>query len=425
MASPFQKFVRKHNNLQNAWQKIRANGKRSSSPYVTDDIANFLQSDHTNIRSIAAKINHGTYQFGKARGVPIDKEGKPGKIRPIVIPKVKDRIVQRTILDALVEDPKIKELAFQPLSFGGVPKRDGDKLSGVPAAIEALLSHIDNGATHIIVADIKGFFTQIRKSDCVSLISQFTEDSKFLDLFANAISVDLENSAALWRHKADFPYDDIGVGQGVCLSPFLGNLVLAEFDKSMNEDDCACIRYVDDIIIVAPNGKAASAKFRKAKKLLPEGMEFSAEKSSSAPIPVDQKFQYLGIEFYKSNIRPAKTSRRSIVARASEVAAKSLQVMRSAENPDGFNRDYSIPRTLNKISGMAKGWAHHYKFCNDRETILNVDRKISKLFLEYAGKAQTLAQQKVDKNDPDFAAALLGYRGAKEVKMDSLHWPTK
>ncbi len=423
MASKFQKFVRRPTKLQKAWQTIRANGRRSTSPYVIDEIANFLESDQTKIRSIAGQINYGSYQFAKARGLAITKDGKPGKIRPIVIPKVKDRIVQRTILDALVSDPDIEKLAFQPLSFGGVPKRDGEKLAGVPAAIDALLNKIGDGATHIMVADIKGFFTQIRKSDCLTLISQFTDDAKFLRLFESAISVDLENSASLWQHKDDFPYDDIGVGQGVCLSPFLGNLILAEFDKQMNQGDCACIRYVDDIIILAPNGAAASARFRKAKKLLPTGMEFSLEKSSSVPIPIDQKFQYLGIEFFKGNIRPVPTARRSIVKRAREVAAKSIQTMRSAESPEDFNQDYSIPRTLNKISGMAKGWAHHYKFCNDRETILNVDRKITELFLDYAGKAQILAQKKVNEKNTDFTAALLGYRGAKEVTMESLNWP--
>ncbi len=210
MASEFQKFVRRPTNLQKAWQTIRANGTRSTSPYVIDDIAKFLESDQTNIRSIASQINYGSFKFAKARGVAITKEGKPGKIRPIVIPKVTDRIVQRTILDALVSNPNIEELAFQPLSFGGVPKRDGQKLAGVPAAIDALLKKIGGGATHIMIADIKGFFTQIRKSDCLALIAQFTDDAKFLKLFESAISVDLENSASLWQHKDDFPYDDIG-----------------------------------------------------------------------------------------------------------------------------------------------------------------------------------------------------------------------
>ena len=275
-----------------------------------------------------------------------------------------------------------------------------------------------------MVADITGFFTKISKSECVSIISEYTDDENFLRLFENAISIDLENCDRLWRHKDQFPYGDIGVGQGVCLSPFLGNLILSNFDKEMNEGDCGCIRYVDDIIITAPNGKAASARFRKAKQLLEKlGMEFAADKSSNAPIPVVQKFEYLGIEFAEGLIRPAPKSRKSILRRSKEVAAESLHAMESCQKPKEFKQEHSIPKTLNKISGMVKGWGHHYYFCNDRESILNVDRQINGVFLKYANRAQLLAQEKIDGSKPDFAAAFLGYRGTKDVDMKPLKWP--
>ena len=67
-------------------------------------------------------------------------------------------MVQRCILDALVSDPKIREDAFQPTSFGGIPKKREAKLAGVPAAIQAVLDAIASGGTHVIVADIASFF---------------------------------------------------------------------------------------------------------------------------------------------------------------------------------------------------------------------------------------------------------------------------
>ncbi|WP_298023979.1 reverse transcriptase/maturase family protein [uncultured Parasphingopyxis sp.] len=420
----FSAFVRKHGNLTKAWQTIKTNGRRSSSPYITDDIEKFSEAEKTNIRSISARIQHGTYEFSPAKGVALEKPNKPGSIRPIVIPRATDRVVQRCILDALVSDDAVRKKAFQPFSFGGVPKVDGASLAGVPAAVNALLQKIGAGGTHVIVADISGFFTRIKKPDAVEMIRSLSTDEKFASLFQKAISVDLENCERIWRYKDQFPYGDVGVGQGVCLSPFLGNLVLADFDEAMNEGDCACIRYVDDIIIIAPSGKAASARYRRAKKMLSEkGMEFSSEKSDKLPCPVEKKFEYLGIEFQNGRIRPSSKSRKSILRRTNEVAAKSLQALKSAKKATDFNIDYSIPRTQNKISGMARGWAHHYTFCNDLETVKNVDRNISTTFLNYSAKAVEIAQGKIANNQPDLASAFLGYRGIVGMEFKPLHWP--
>lgn len=384
---------------------MRLNGRQSSSPYVKDEIEKFSASEETNIRSISTKIQHGTYEFAPARGVAVSKPNKPGSVRPIVIPRAQDRVVQRCILNALMTEPKLKEAAFQPTSFGGVPKNQGQELSGVPAAIRAAMTAISAGGSHIAVADIASFFSNIRKSDASQLVSKHSSNPKFLDLFERAIAVDLDNHEEVWRFKEAFPYGDIGVGQGVCLSPFLGNLVLSEFDQEMNSGDCTCLRYVDDIIIIGPSGKAVSANLRRAEKLLKKkGMEFSAEKTSRAPIEVRQSFSFLGIEFNGEKLRPAPSSRSSIVQRAREVAAKSLQAIRSAQKPEDFNDDYAIPRTLSKISGMSRGWANHYRFCNDIETIRNVDRQLASLFLEYSAKADELAREAFSEKGADLAA---------------------
>ncbi len=403
---------------------IKANGRRSSSPYVKDDIENFSTSEDTNVRSISARIQHGTYIFSPAKGVALEKPNKPGSVRPIVIPRARDRVVQRCILDALISDPTIKATAFQPTSFGGIPKRDNASLAGVPAAIEAVLQAIADGGSHVIVADIASFFSHIRKSDALSKIAEHTSDPKFLTLFQNAIDIDLANHEEIWKHKDAFPYGDIGVGQGVCLSPFLGNLILSDFDHEMNVGDCTCIRYVDDIIIIAPSGRAASARLKKAKRLLSElGMAFAEDKTSQTPIDVSQKFEYLGIEFKNGLLRPAPKSRTSIVRRVADVAGKSLQAIRSTQSSVEFKNDYSIPKTLSKISGMSRGWANHYRFCNDLETIRNVDRQIVSIYLEYSSKATTLADDKMKSGKPDLAAAYLGYQGIQGIDFSPFSWP--
>lgn len=413
-------FVRKHHNLIRAWKAVNANARFSSSPYVRDEVASFASSEQRRIASIAARVHHGTYSFSPARGVAIAKKGKPGQVRPIVISKVEDRIVQRCILDALTSEEAIAAQAFQPFSFGGIRKRSGDELGGVPAAISKLIECVGLGGTHVMVADIAGFFTKISKSASIDIIKKFVDDPRFMQLVERAIAIDLENARQLWRHKDQFPYGDIGVGQGNCLSPLLGNLILSEFDKRMNRGDCRCIRYIDDIIIIAPNGRAASSRYRLADKLLGEmGMGFAKDKTSTLPIPITQKFEYLGIEFSREGLRPSLKSRRSIIHRTSEAAVESLQAIRAANDIAMFDAKFSVPQTLRRLSGMAKGWAHHYSFCGDKQTIVNVDERINSVYMTYLEKAQKIAESKKAK----LSAAILGYRGAEGVTFEPFVWP--
>lgn len=416
--------MRKHGNLKKAWQTIKSNGRKSSSPYVKDDIDRFTLTEETNIRSISSKIQHGTFKFSPARGVALKKQNKPGSIRPIVIPRAQDRVVHRCILDALVSDPRVRATAFRPTSFGGIPKFEKNDLAEVPAAINAVLQSISDGGTHVIVADIAHFFGNIRKSDALRALSNFCHDDKFFKLLTDAVRIDLDNHEALWRYKADFPYNDIGVGQGVCLSPFLGNILLSSFYDEMNEGDCTCIRYVDDIIIIAPSGKAASARLRRAERILNEfGMSFSSEKTDRAPKLVKDGFDYLGIQFTNGLIRPSQKSRRSILERIKSVASLSLMSLKTAKDVREFDLDQSIPKTLQKISGMSKGWANHYRFCNDIESIKNVDNQIMKVFLSYSKKENELAHICISNNKSDLAAAFLGYSGMKGIVFQPFEFP--
>jgi hypothetical protein len=79
-------------------------------------------------------------------------------------------------------------------------------------------------------------------------------------------------------------------------------------------------------------------------------------------------------------MRPAKKSRESIKNRATDLIAESLRAIRLCTVANEFNKKLSVPKTMSRISGMAKGWAHHYPFCNDIETVKNVDKAILENF---------------------------------------------
>ncbi|UIP06336.1 reverse transcriptase/maturase family protein [Erythrobacter sp. SDW2] len=396
MFSKLRKAVHKSSNLEDAWRVIYRNGKSSNSEDVRQAIERFSEDPAGNLRSIQSRLSRGTFDFGKARGAPIlkrDGKGKPtGKIRPIVIASLEARIVQRAILNVLVEIPALKPFANTPFSFGGlrrVRNRDettGDDLSAVPAAIKAVLDEIGRGARWIAAADITGFFTKIPKSTVAGIIRDAIKDDDLMALLEDAISVELANLSELQKFRDQFPIEDIGVAQGNSLSPLLGNILLAAFDKAMNEGDCRCIRYIDDFIILAPTKKAANARLKKAKGLLEEfDMELAPEKSSREAHEVSKSFEFLGIEISPGFVRPAKRARIKFLASIDTQLNASKTAITGLRHGHKLDPKLALIATLKRIDGMIDGWGKHYWFCNDRQLFRAVDEKVRSAIGAYLG----------------------------------------
>lgn len=387
-------------NLENAWSVIQRNGRTSKSEDVRLELEAFADDAPSKLRSLKGRLAYGSFKFAPAKGVPIpklDENGKKsGKFRPIVLAPVESRIVQRAILNVLLDVPALKPFIQTPYSFGGIrgeraPRKNkparSDSVSAVPAAIKAVLDEIGNGARFVASADIRSFFTRISKEAVTNIVASAVRDDQFLALFCAAIDVELSNMAQLRDKAVDFPIEDIGVAQGNSLSPLLGNIILADFDQLMNEGDCKCIRYIDDFIILAPSKKAASARLRKASGILEKlGMQLSPEKSSKGGASIDEGFDFLGINLCSGAIRPGSKAQAKILRSVQSAFENSLKAMRGIEHGQPFERAFSLSSTLKRVDGMIDGWGKHYWFCNDRQTFENLDEKISECIRRYLGE---------------------------------------
>lgn len=413
--------VRKRRVVERAWLAIKRNARTSKSQDTRNEVAAFEDDLSGNIKRLIHQLQRDKFVFLPARGVRIPKDKRDSSnFRPLVVAKIESRIVQRAIHDVLISVPAINKFVHTPFSFGGIRKRD-EELAAVPAAIQGVLDAISSGYRSIVRSDITKFFTRIPKSIVTDIVAKAVDDPEFVELFKKAIAVELDNMAQLREHAKAFPIEDIGVAQGNSLSPLLGNLFLYDFDYELNLlPDIRCIRYIDDFIILAPNGLIAETAFAKARQMLRDlGMSVSTGKTQRRH--VEEGFEFLGVDLSNGFIRPCKTSQVRMLASIDSTLSESRKAFRAHAQTGQLERPQSLLEALRKVSGVMQGWGKHYWFCNDALCFERLDHEISLLVKRYL----SIYREEREKTDEAGKWRLLGIEALSQIERQPFAWPKK
>lgn len=375
--------VRTYKRLKNAWREVYAKGSKSDSRDTRAEVEIFKEKEDTNLRTIASKLQKGTFKFLPAKAITIKKPGKKD-LRPIVLANVEARIVQRSILDTLQSKESIRKYLDIPTSFGAIEGK------GVFHAIDAAVESIKGGATYYIKSDIKSFFTKIPLPTVINTIRESIDDKSFIELLEKATNLEIANLHQI--KKADrhyFDFDEIGTPQGCCLSPLMGNILLHKFDIEMNNGDIKCLRYLDDFIIFAPNERAANAALKRALNLLSEhklsAYDPKTDPKKASAGHVQSKFEFLGIEFDNRVLRPSAANCNKIVNGISKLFKESMDVNFSGIE-DHSKEDFSMVKTFLRVHNKLKGWGNQYFFCNDPRIFGTIDKLVDEKITLYRSR---------------------------------------
>lgn len=245
--SKFHEFVRR-DAIRIAWddfwkrgQSQRASGIDGITPAV------FRQRLDTNLERIYQELRSG-YSFQALRPVAIEKSN--GTKRIICIATVQDRVVQRLLSNYLNKQAEALGIA-NSISYGFV-KSEAGRTRGVQAAREAAIAE-RQANQWAYKTDIVSFFDRIKRRELTSQTVRMLKAPSFEKIISGVVSCEIANSDAALNRIIDTNgiRRDVGLRQGMPLSPLLSNVALSNFDCRIARLGYKMVRYADDMIVLS------------------------------------------------------------------------------------------------------------------------------------------------------------------------------
>lgn len=376
-------------NLFRAWRDVRSHVSRTSWPHITAEMQAFDAAPLPSLIEIQRALEQNTYRFQKKLGYTKRKSG--GSRRGITIHSVRDRIVQRAILNVLhTSDIGLKKrlggipaILNSPRSFAGVPGR------GVPEAVACLVELIRQGTGGYVYSDMKDFFPCIPRREVSAFIRANVGDEPFTILFEQALETELSNEEELREMLSFFPGPEIGVAQGALLSVLAGNIVMRRFDEVLNTGGLAMVRYLDDFVILAADVAAAEKAFALARaELLALGMDCYAPGDGSQKAflgGVADGFDFLGCRIHPDGVSPSRKNQRKLLRDVQSVIRQAKREILAFKQDDTRRRrtEAAYLQTLAQIDRKLRGWGDVYQFVSNRVPFSQLDEAVDGMLEDF------------------------------------------
>jgi len=325
----------------------------------------FREGFEGKIETLRLELKRGTYQPQPARRVMIPKAN--GKMRPLGIPCMRDKIVQEAIRMAL--EP-IFEVEFHDSSYGFRPNRSAHY------AVFRCQNMMKNGFTWVIEGDVKACFDEISHDSILRVVREKVMDNKFFELIRRFLKAGVNVEGVVLPTEK-------GVPQGGVISPLLANAVLNKLDWFLHskgtyernalervgrrqDPNVRFVRYADDwcVFVTRASKQYVEALREEIRGFLRRecGLELSVEKTHVTH--VRDGYDFLG--FHLSH----DIGKRGKSVPKVKVGQKALRNVRLRLNEAMRYRPHqeSVALRIQRGSAVVRGWSEYFRIAHNFTT---------------------------------------------------------
>ncbi len=321
--------VYRRSNLEASFIKTKRNHGAAGIDRVT--VEQFEKRLDANLSWLEKGLKEEEYTPQPTRRKTI-KEPGTRKERTLMIPTIRDRVVQGAIKNVI--EP-IFEQTFSKNSYGFRPGR------GCKQALGKVSSLLKAGNTWVVDADIKSYFDAIPHNRLMECVREKVADGRVLALIESFLKEGILSGLSNWEPGRGTP-------QGAVISPLLANIYLNPLDHKMTEEGFEMVRYADDFVILCRSEQEAHRVLALVKGWMREaGLTLHPEKTQISDATQRGGFDFLGYHFERGYRWPSKKSLKKF----------KTSIRLKTKRCNG----HSMEKIVESINRTSRGWFEYFK----------------------------------------------------------------